>query len=330
MAVLAGLGVFTSPARANDSEAEIGVGGIVLKPSEAIVMESEDLFISEAIVRVKYRFRNPTDKAITTTVAFPMPPQPRAMTQRFYDMAQKQDFSVFGFATHVDGKPVRLKMIERAMIGNRDVTQRVGELGWPLYWMDGSGYSKLFEDMDEARRKKFAAEGLVVEEEMFDFRPMPAWDLVTFFVREQVFPANATITVKHEYVPMTGGSVGGALHPSVRRESPEILEAYRKDYCVDDYFLSGIDRRLEQEKPGYDRFYSETWLAYVLSSGANWKGPIGDFRLVVDKGSTSNLVSFCMDGVQKIAPTRFEVRKRDFTPQRDLRILIAKIHDIEE
>ena len=68
---------------------------------------------------------------------------------------------------------------------------------------------------------------------------------------------------------------------------------------------------------------TETWLGYVLSSGAYWKGPIGDFRLVVDKGSTDNLVSFCMDGVKKISPTRFEVRKANFEPQRDLKILIA-------
>jgi ABC-type nitrate/sulfonate/bicarbonate transport system substrate-binding protein len=50
-----------SPARANDSEAQIGLDGIVvLKQSRAIVMESEDLFISEGLVRVAYRMRNPT------------------------------------------------------------------------------------------------------------------------------------------------------------------------------------------------------------------------------------------------------------------------------
>ena len=31
--------------------------------------------------------------------------------------------------------------------------------------------------------------------------------------------------------------------------------------------------------------------------------------LVVDKGQPGNLVSFCMDGVTKISPSRFEVRK---------------------
>jgi len=323
--------VLAVPAQANDAEAEIGVGGIVLlKPSRAIVMEAEDLYISEDIVRVKYRFRNPTDRAITTTVAFPMPRQPRGMADRWYDMDRAHDFSGFGFNTKVDGKPVRLKQIDRAMIGDRDVTQRIKGLGWPLYWVNAHGSSALFETMDAAQRKAFSAEGLVIEEEMFDFRPVPAWDLATFFVREQRFPANSTITVEHEYVPMAGGSVGGALHKSVRQDSPEILEAYREDYCVDGPFLRGVDRKLASAKPGFFTFYSETWLGYVLTSGANWKGPIGDFRLVVDKGSPDNLVSFCMDGVTKIAPTRFEVRKTAFTPTRDLKILIAKFHEMEE
>jgi len=225
---------------------------------------------------------------------------------------------------------VRLRMIERAMIGARDVTERVRALGWPLYWVDDTGYSRIFQDMNEAQRRSFAREGLVTQEEMFDFRPMPAWDLVTFFVREQTFPARSTVVVEHEYQPMIGGSVGGALFPAVRRDSPEILADYRKTWCVDAAFLAGLDRRLAQKKPGHFTSYSETWISYVLSSGAKWKGPIGDFRLVVDKGSPDNLVSFCMDGVRKIGPTRFEVRKTNFTPSADLAILIAKFHQFEE
>ena len=68
----------------------------------------------------------------------------------------------------------------------------------------------------------------------------------------------------------------------------------------------------------------------VGSCGANWNGPIGTFRLVVDKGSTENLVSFCMNGVTKIGPTRFEVVKTDFEPTRDLDIVIVKFASYED
>ena len=44
----------------------------------------------------------------------------------------------------------------------------------------------------------------------------------------------------------------------------------------------------------------------------------------VDKGEAGNLVSFCADGVRKIGPTQFEVRHTNFTPTRDLSVLILQ------
>jgi len=136
------------------------------------------------------------------------------------------------------------------------------------------------------------------------------------------------VTVEHSYTPYTGGSVGGALLKEVRKSMPDIHAHYKKQWCVNDFFLRGFDRRNEARKnrDGYIG-YGETWIGYILSSGANWRGPIKDFRLVVDKGSIDNLVSFCMDGVKKIGPTQFEVRKSNFTPAQDLNILIVQWYD---
>lgn len=319
------------PSLANDSEAEVGIGGITLRPSTDLVMQSEDLFISEELVKVSYRFLNPTDRDITTTVAFPLPAQPRGMIDRWYDMENRQDWSDFGFSTWVDGKPVRLALIERAMIGERDITERVLELGLPIYWPVAYGEPGVLEKLSETERRRLVAEGLAVEDEAFGGDLVPAWDHVAFFVREQTFPADSTVEVRHEYVPIAGGSVGGALEKQIREDSPQIIADYRKRFCTDDYFLGGVDRRLAAlRKPGYAAYYMETWLGYVLSSGANWKGPIGRFRLVVDKGSPDNLVSFCLDGVEKIGPTQFEVRKTNFEPDRDLDILIVKFHQMED
>jgi hypothetical protein len=43
---------------------------------------------------------------------------------------------------------------------------------------------------------------------------------------------------------------------------------------------------------------------------------------VIDKGKPDRLTSFCLDNVKKLSPTTFEVRLKDFTPTRDLKILI--------
>ena len=68
----------------------------------------------------------------------------------------------------------------------------------------------------------------------------------------------------------------------------------------------------------------ENRLRYILTTGGNWRSPIGDFRLVVDKGAPGNLVSFCGEGVRKISPTQFEMRRKNCIPDRDLRILIVR------
>jgi hypothetical protein len=45
------------------------------------------------------------------------------------------------------------------------------------------------------------------------------------------------------------------------------------------------------------------------------------------KSKPDNFVSFCMDGVKKIGPTQFEVRKSNFEPAKDLNILIVEFFE---
>lgn len=318
------------PAFANDSEAAIGIGGIELRPSDALVMESEDLYISEDRVRVTYRYTNPTDAPVTVTVAFPLPSQPRGLGEAGYWIEQKREWDDIGFRTTIDGRPAELTRVDRAMIGEKDVTERIAKLGFPLWWFESEQTTALFERMSDADRLRYLEEGLAARDESYDGRVLPAWDVATFFVRSQSFAPRASVVVEHSYSPVNGGSVGGMLEQDLREDFPEGLAAYRRDYCVDDHFLTGVDRRLaELRETGRQAFTGEVWIGYVLSTGANWRGPIRDFRLVVDKGSTDNLVSFCMDGVKKIGPTRFGVRKTDFEPAGDLKILIAKFHSLD-
>lgn len=326
--------LLASPIAANDSEAEISLGGIVLKPSSDLKLLSEELFISEEKVSVDYVFENPTDRHIDTTIAFPMPGQPRGLLDTNYAYYEEsQDWSGFDFATRVDGRAVRLQQMDRAMIGGRDVTEQVIAHGWEIYWTPDDGGNP-FAGMSETRLADAMAKGLAIRNDpQFDGRPVPAWEGVTYFVREQSFAPHSKTRVQHEYTPMAGGSVGGALYPQYRENSEySALAEYQDRYCVDDYFLAGVDRRLAERASGEDAqaYMMETWLGYVLSSGANWNGPIERFRLVVDKGSTDNLVSFCMTGVTKIGPTQFEVVKTNFEPTRDLDILIVKFASLAD
>jgi len=99
---------------------------------------------------------------------------------------------------------------------------------------------------------------------------------------------------------------------------------YVRKYCIDRDFLSTVERARRTAKADYGAPFSEQRIDYILKTGANWSGPIRDFRLVVDKGDPDSLVSFCGSGVRKIAPTQFEMRANDFVPQTDLSLLILK------
>ena len=65
------------------------------------------------------------------------------------------------------------------------------------------------------------------------------------------------------------------------------------------------------------------YISYVLRTANSWAGPIGRFRLTLDKGAPENVLSLCADGVKKIGPTTFMVEKTDFIPDRDLEVLVA-------
>ena len=102
------------------------------------------------------------------------------------------------------------------------------------------------------------------------------------------------------------------------------MKAQAKRFCVENSWLTALDKQVAKRKTSENPApYSELWISYVLKSGANWKGPIKDFRLVVDKGKKDSLVSFCGEGVKKISPTQFEVRKTNFEPKDDLNVLIV-------
>lgn len=319
------LALHSCPALANDSAAEIALGGLVLKPSEAISLDSEDLYISPTEVRVKYRFTNTSAEDVATLVAFPLPDQKHDDTGE----SGLRDFAgETNFTTLVDGKPADLTVVVQAFFKDQDISPRLVALGLPVKGMtDYDAFNAIVTTMDKTARDGLVAEGMLVklgDETSPAFES--AWDVRTSVTRQQVFPAGKSIAVEHRYVPLAGGSVGGGLGPKSRKEEWGAIQT--KKFCIEKSWYGSFDMQLAKRRTDDNPApYSEIWLGYVLKSGANWKGPIKDFRLVIDKGKANSLVSFCAEGVKKIAPTQFEVRKNNFEPTDDLNILIVNWYD---
>jgi hypothetical protein len=313
LATLATIAVLTFAARANDSEAELALGGLTLKHSDSIALESEDLSISRERVHVAYRFVNTSDKPVEALVAFPLPDIPPDDDEGLHYWSKPPAVK---FRTTIDGKPVAYEIVQQAMLNDRDVTDRLTKLHIPLNRFDDD-FDKALARAPKAERDRLIADGLLRDDGGGALSPR--WSLRTSMTRRQTFPPQTPVFVTHDYKPLVGGSVGGAFDPGLR-ESPDFREKLRR-YCIEKDWLSSFDR-LAARRRGEVAPYAEVWIGYVLKSGANWKGPIRDFHLVVDKGKPDSLVSFCAEDVKKISSTQFEARYANFTPQQNLDILI--------
>ena len=321
LAAALSLCLVAAPVVANDSTAAMGAGGLVLQRTDGISMLSEDLYVSAREVRVKYRFLNHTSEPIETIVAFPMP-----------DVAGGWDESVGGdvnsdhivpFITWVDDRAVYAQVERKAVIGARDVTAELTAMRIPLS-PSGMAAMTAIEALSDADADRLAAAGLIeVNRESGSRWITTNWTLKTTWYWTQYFEPGREVVIEHLYAPAIGGSAGSLVGERMD-DLPEAAADYAARYCTDEAFIAAAMRKRSQ-----GLYLTETWINYVLTTGANWSGPIRDFRLVVDKGSEDSLVSFCGEGVRKIGPTQFEVRRQNWTPTRDLEVLILSGHRLE-
>jgi hypothetical protein len=129
----------------------------------------------------------------------------------------------------------------------------------------------------------------------------------------QKFPAGRTVVVEHTYKP--------ALWQSF---SPKPTPEDTSRYCIDAGGRKAIDAIARTDEV---KVYFANGLNYILKTARNWSGAIGDFHLTIDKGDAKNVLALCVDGIKKTGPARFELRKKDFVPERDLALLIVTSRD---
>jgi hypothetical protein len=299
--------------RANDTIGHLAAGGIVWAHSDDIEMRAEDLYISTEEIRVQYRFFNHADHEVTELVAFPLPDTEAIWLEYNNNIPVQDPGNFLGFETKVDGQPVAMQLEQRALALGIDRTDLLLRLDVPLApFLEST--AKALKALPEDTIRELVRLGLANNPEMGVY---PSWILRTTYYWEQTFPAGKELIVEHRYRPSVG-STTGLVVGDVDMPDPEKMADYRRRYCMDDRFIAAI-RKLRAR----GRYLTEQRLEYVLVTGANWAGPIGDFRLVVDKGSPDNLASFCGKGAKKIAPTRFEIREADYWPNRNLEVLIV-------
>ena len=317
--LIAGIGfaiiaAISSSAFANDTTAELATGGLVFTRSDAIEMLSEDLFISMNEIRVQYRFYNKSDRDIVTQVAFPMPDIPYGADDFNFAIPTTDPQNILGFTTTVNTRPVVARVEQKAFVGDSDRTEILRRLGVPI----APPPDQKLDFVSQSKWDELVRSGLAKLEDIGkDDRHIYAhWTLKTTYYWQQTFPAHQNVIVDHRYRPSVGGTVRLPASELINHPLNLQIDGSKgiNRYCVDQSFLTTIAKT-----PNVT--WEQHFLEYILVTGANWSGPIKQFRLVVDKGSPNNVVSFCVRGVHKISPTQYEQRIAQFIPTSNLSVL---------
>lgn len=308
---------------ANDSTAALAAGGIELTKNDNIRMLEEVLEISTRKVKVRYRFLNETCQDIETKVAFPLP---------LYDGVAHANISlgdpsrIFStFKVSVDNKPVAPQCERKALLEGRDVTDRLRRLGL--------SDKEIF--FDVADRDKA---------DLWD-RLKPAvpkignwWDISQVYFWDMTFPAGQETLVDHEYEPASGGGWTTPYYRDSAKHFPANMTRLWSSFtgkfssenedCLDETTKRAIENRVNMAVANGSESVTVSYsnVKYILGTGRNWKGPIGEFKLRLIKDKPTHFVSVCFPGKpEKISPTVYEFTQKDFVPQDTLAVYFYRV-----
>ncbi|TWF57242.1 DUF4424 domain-containing protein [Neorhizobium alkalisoli] len=319
--LIGGMLLAAAPALANDTTAELTTGGLTFVQTGDITMAEENLFLSRSQVKVDYVFINNSGKDVESTIAFPMP-DVTGGSESDLDYGDPEADNFLGFSVVQDGKPIKPELQQRVFAGDIDRTDELLAAKIPLLpYSDktSAALKKLPQDVKD----RFVAEGLARVDEYdagqgWQKDLTPAWTLRSAYWWKTTFPAGKPVKVSHRYKPSVGGTVAMAF---IENGKPAYdYKDYVSRYCIDADFMKTAAKLEAKQKAGGPNYY-EQWLSYILTTGANWSGPIGKFKLTIDKGKPQDFVSFCGKGVKKVGPTTFEMSATDFTPEKDMHVL---------
>ncbi|MBM9613712.1 DUF4424 family protein [Desulfobulbus rhabdoformis] len=323
---------------ANDGFGGLTATGLQFGHTDAVRMVREDLFLSADKVVVRYLFHNDATSGLKGEVIFPLPPislnelysSGFSLNQSSLHSSNPVDFTV-----RVNGMPIPVRTERRAILeppydkrqkgGDRydtpgeDVTAVLNELGIPLS-PDPQEITPILAKLSLPQKQRLQRLGLV---EMYSGNPpLALWSIVLNYHWTQWFPPGKDMQIEHSYNPAPPGGI--FVWPAKESDLAPYQQKQIEQYCIDPPTRRGIVKRLySSQNSGSLGNGMAIYLDYILTTANTWHGPIGTFHLTIDKGSPDNILSLCLNGIKKTGPTRFELTRTHFRPQRDLHLLFV-------
>lgn len=290
-----------TPTLAADEGRGIGyaaTGPVFDLPADMSV-ERLDVHVAFYSVRLAYVFKSRRHQTVHFSFAMPDMPVDAGEDIAALDKnseaaglaADTQPANYLKLSVRVNGKPVALGGHGRALLNGKDVTRQLRDAGVPLLsGPDGSAWRHLTPEV----RTKLEASGLINVD-------AAAWTYQADFEWDQPFePGETRVEVSYATLAKYWSDITVDRFPEIAPGG-----SATRVYCIDD-----APRRAFFRKPFSYDIYTVTHLA---APAGHWRGPVGRYRLVIDKGAATNLVAFCPLAARKISPTTFEWTATNFT-----------------
>jgi hypothetical protein len=201
--------------------------------------------------------------------------------------------------------------VRKAVIGDRDITEQLRKLGL--------SDEEIFFDVAYEDLEPLLSKYKTIKEEYGNW-----WAISQTLFWEMNFPSGREIVVEHEYAPAIGGGFAVVYNqPNLKAEISNLWKSFtgkhdENEDCLEETTKRAIENRVKMamSKGAEAVTVNYSSVEYILGTGRNWKGPIGEFRLRLVKEKPDQFVSVCFPGQpEKISPTVYEFYQKDFVPQ---------------
>jgi hypothetical protein len=289
-----------------DLRTEIVTGGLIFAPNVNLSIDRQDVTIGADQVQVSYAIRNGDDTAQTITIAFPFPdidPGVSAETQAEFSVNNPSNY--LEFVATVDGGRPAYALEQRAIAVGLDVTKAITDAGLSLFPLS-VGLPQRLSDLDAAVRNDLLERGVL---RLDDDTLLPAWTLKTTAHWRQPFPAGQTLALSLLYKPIAGRNAfsSGSLQPM------------KKAACIDPALEQSI-MRLASEGAALTMIA----VGYAAHPGAEALGPVGRFRLIVERSAPKSIVATCRQGLSRSGPTTHDWTATDYAVDEEFRVVFVR------
>ena len=318
---------FSVQSKANDSMSELAAGGLVLITNDDIVMQKEDLYLSENEIKIRYEMRNESKSTIKARVAFPLPEIPH-MTPSGYTTSKggynisiqtPTDPNILDFSVVVNGKVIQPDVEIKALLKGKDISSDLTLIGGQSLVLRSGEFMLDETPISDQLREKLMAIGAFEKVDELIYK-LPWLTYVTYHW-VQDFPPGVTV-IEHRYTPV----IGRHLVTFSRNNKINIsgFDHGASRYCITPKMRQEI-KNLSVAKAENDPLFANT-LGYILKTGAHWKGrAIEEFNITIQASDKTQITSLCTKiPLIRKRQNEFYATMKNYKPNKDLNIIFIR------